>query len=73
MKDQNLFLEYSALDITANCIYKIHYLALDGFYFNTAHKLNSKEKAGIRTRGCWVGSKNASSVLRGPSWILPGC
>ena len=40
-----------------------------GFNLNTVHKLSSKEKnlgaAGIRIRGCWVGSKNA--------WMLPLC
>ena len=38
------FLEYLALDITANCICEIHCLALDGFDHNTVHQLSSKEK-----------------------------
>ena len=38
------FLQYLALDATANCICEIHCLALDGFYLNTVHKLSSKEK-----------------------------
>ena len=32
------------MDVTANCICKIHCLALDGFDRNTVHKLYSKEK-----------------------------
>ena len=36
--------ELHALDITATSICEIHYLALDGFDVNTAHKLSSKEK-----------------------------
>ena len=30
--------------VTANCIWEIHCLALDGFDLNTVHKLSSKEK-----------------------------
>ena len=30
--------------VTANCIFEIHCLALDGFNLKTVHKLSSKEK-----------------------------
>ena len=39
-----VFLQYLALDFTANCICEIHCIALDGFDLSTAHKLSSKEK-----------------------------
>ena len=55
------FLYNLSLDITANSICEIHYLALDGFNLNTIHKLSSKEKKS-RPSYC-VGSMNASSVL----------
>ena len=60
------------MDVTANCIYEIRCLALDGFDLNTVHQLSNKEKknlggARIQTWGCWVGSKNASSVLCSPN------
>ena len=29
---------------TSNCIFEIHFVALDGFDLNTVHKLSSKEK-----------------------------
>ena len=38
------FLEYLALDVTANCICEIHCFALDGFDLNTVHQLSRKEK-----------------------------
>ena len=38
------FLQYLALDVTANCICEVHCIALDGFDFNTVHQLSSKEK-----------------------------
>ena len=38
------FLYYLALDITANCICEIHWLALDGLDLNTVHKLRSKRE-----------------------------
>ena len=38
------FLQYLALDITANCIFEIHCLALDAFDLNTVHKLSNKGK-----------------------------
>ena len=38
------FLVYLALDVTANCICEIRYLALDGFDLNAVHKLSSKGK-----------------------------
>ena len=63
----NIYLQYLALDVVSNCICEIHCWALHGFTQNTVHLLSSKEKnlggAGIRTWGCWVGSRNASSVL----------
>ena len=31
------------MDIKANCICEIHFLALDGFDFNTVHKIKSNE------------------------------
>ena len=66
---KKLLLLYLALDVTAKCICEILCLALDGFDLNTAHKLSNKDKknlggAGIQTQGFWIGSKNASSVLR---------
>ena len=66
------FLQYLALDVTANCNSEIHFIALDGFDLNTVHKLSSTEKniclggARIRTRGCWVECKKASTVLYSP-------
>ena len=41
--DSLTFLDYFALDVTANCICEIHSIALDGFDLNTAHKLSSYE------------------------------
>ena len=38
------FLLYLALDVTANPICEIHYLAPGGFDLNTVHKPSSKEK-----------------------------
>ena len=38
------FLLYSALDITAKCIWEIDCLALDGFYLITVYKRSSKGK-----------------------------
>ena len=43
-KKLTFFLLYIALDVTANYIYEIHCLALDGFKLNTVHKLSSKMK-----------------------------
>ena len=64
------FLWYLALDVTANWICETHCLALDGFNLNTVHKLSNKEKyigsARIQTRGYWMGSKNAATVLYSP-------
>ena len=61
---------YVALDITSNCICKIHWLLLDSFDLNTVHKLSSKEKKSLRSPdwslGLMVGSKNASLALRSP-------
>ena len=69
------FLLYLALDVTPNCICEIHCIALDGFDLNSVHQLSIKEKnlgwAGIWTRGCWVGSKNATSKLERPWFEYP--
>ena len=59
------------MNVTASCIYEIHCLAIDGFDLSTVHKLSRKEKVqscgvGIRTQGCWLGSRNASCVLCRP-------
>ena len=66
-KENSLTLDLWRPDVTANCQCEIHCLVLDGFNLNTVHKLSSNEKklgrAWIQTRGCWVGSKNASTVL----------
>ena len=37
-------MQYLALDVTANHICEICYIALDGFNLNTVHKLSSKEE-----------------------------
>ena len=57
------FLQYFALDVTANCICEIHWLALNGSDLNAVHKRTSKEKKSQWSR---LGSKNAFSVLRSP-------
>ena len=54
-------------DVSPNYICEILCWAQDGFDLKTVHKLSSKEKKiwaepGFETRGCCVGSKNASSV-----------
>ena len=41
---------YLSLDVTANCISKIHCLAQDGFDLNTVHKLSRKEKESWRSK-----------------------
>ena len=41
------FLQYLALDVTANCICEILCLALDGFDLCNVHKLSSKEKKSL--------------------------
>ena len=70
-------LYYLALDVTATCISEIYSFAPDGFDLNIVRKLSSKKKnisrVGIQTRGCWVGSKKSSSVLRSPrdGWVVP--
>ena len=38
------FFSYLALNVTANCISEIHYIALDCLYLNTVLQLSSKEK-----------------------------
>ena len=43
---RDLFGGTLALDLTAYCICEIHCLALDGYHFNTVHKLSSKEVLG---------------------------
>ena len=49
----------SALDITVDCIYEIHRLALDGFDLNTVHKLSSKKKKNLSGARIWT---------RSPGW-----
>ena len=44
------FLQYLALDITANYICEIHCSSLDGLYLNTVHKLSRGEKKYRRSR-----------------------
>ena len=41
---KNIFLEYLAVDVKANCICEIHCFALDELDLNTVLKLSSKEK-----------------------------
>ena len=60
----NIYLQYLALDVVSNCICEIHCWALHGFTQNTEEK--NLGGAGIRTWGCWVGSRHASSVLCNP-------
>ena len=62
-----LFLWYLALDVTANCICKIHCLALNGLDLKTVHNLSSKEEKSWQSQDLnqcrWVGIKIASFVL----------
>ena len=72
VRDSRIFFsQYLALDITANCICKIHCLAHMGLisilFPNQAVMKINLGRARIQTRGCWAGSKNASSVLHSPS------
>ena len=47
--DHRFFLLFSALDVTTNCIYEIHCVALDRFVLYAVHKLRSKEKKSRRS------------------------
>ena len=61
------FLQYLVQDVAANCMREIPCcFVLDGFDLKYCSKEKNIGGAGIQTRGCWVRSANATSVLCPP-------